>query len=55
VTLKIGEAEFLAAWDGPPPGCSGFAVLTIRDGQLLPPELVEVIDGRACFRGSYVL
>jgi hypothetical protein len=52
---EIGGPQFAYAEDGPPPGCSGFAVLTIRDGQLLPPELVEVIDGRACFRGSYVL
>lgn len=34
--------------------CSGFAVLTWRDGVLLPPELCEVIDGRAYFRGQVV-
>ena len=34
------------------PWCSGFAVLTFKDGRLLPPELVEVIDGRAYFRGE---
>ena len=36
---------------------SGFAVLTFRDGKLLPPELVEVIDedeGLICFRGQVV-
>ena len=38
----------------PKPWCAGFAVLTFRDGKLMPPELVEVIDGRACFRGEYV-
>jgi hypothetical protein len=34
--------------------CSGFAVLTIKDGMLLPPELCEVIDGVAYFRGKEV-
>jgi hypothetical protein len=34
--------------------CSGFAVLTIKDGILLPPELCEVIDGVAYFRGKEV-
>lgn len=38
----------------PKPWCSGFAVLTFRDGVLMPPELVEVINGRACFRGEVV-
>ena len=36
---------------------SGFAVLTFRNGKLLPPELVEVIDedeGLICFRGQVV-
>lgn len=40
--------------NNPTPWCSGFAVLTFRDGQLLPPELVEVIDGTAYFRGQKV-
>lgn len=34
--------------------CSGFAVLTFRDGELMPPELCEVINGRAYFRGKVV-
>jgi predicted phosphodiesterase len=34
--------------------CSGFAVLTFRNGRLLPPELCEVIDGEAFFRGEKV-
>ena len=34
--------------------CSGFAVLTFKDGKLLPPELCEVIDGVAYFRGKEV-
>lgn len=34
---------------------SGFAVLTFRDGKLMPPELVEVIaEGKAAFRGEVV-
>jgi predicted phosphodiesterase len=33
---------------------SGFAVLTIKDGVLLPPELCEVINGVAYFRGKEV-
>lgn len=32
----------------------GFAVLTYRNGVLLPPELCEVIDGIAYFRGEAV-
>lgn len=40
--------------NGPANACSGFAVLTFRDGRLLPPELCEVIDGRAHFRGEVV-
>jgi hypothetical protein len=34
--------------------CSGFAVITFKDGKLLPPELCEVIDGVAYFRGKEV-
>ena len=34
--------------------CSGFAVLTFRNGKLLPPELCEVIEGEAFFRGEKV-
>ena len=34
--------------------CSGFAVLTFKDGMLLPPELCEVINGKAYFRGEEV-
>lgn len=33
---------------------SGFAVLTFKDGMLLPPELVEVVRGVAYFRGQPV-
>lgn len=40
--------------NGPSAACEGFAVLTFRDGKLLPPELCEVIDGQAIFRGEIV-
>lgn len=40
--------------NNPTPWCSGFAVLTFRDGKLLPPELCEVHDGVAYFRGEVV-
>jgi len=40
--------------NNPTPHTSGFAVLTFKDGKLLPPELVEVIGGTAYFRGSAV-
>lgn len=40
--------------DSPSAACSGFAVLTFKDGQLLPPELCEVIGGKAYFRGEVV-
>lgn len=36
------------------PWTSGFAVLTFKDGMMLPPELCEVIDGVAYFRGDAV-
>ena len=38
----------------PSHACSGFAVLTFRDGLLIPPEICEVIDGKAWFRGEVV-
>ena len=47
--------QFAYAEDNPSPHCSGFAVLTFDDdGQLLPPELCEVIKGKAYFRGKQV-
>jgi predicted phosphodiesterase len=36
------------------PWASGFAVLTYKDSSLLPPELCEVRDGVAYFRGKEV-
>lgn len=47
--------QFEYAENGPSPACSGFAVLTFKDGLLLPPELCEVIEGRAYFRGQVVV
>jgi hypothetical protein len=40
--------------NNPVPWTSGFAVLTFKDGRLLPPELCSVIDGVAYFRGEVV-
>jgi hypothetical protein len=42
------------AENNPSPHTSGFAVLTFKDGMLLPPELVEVINEKAYFRGQCV-
>lgn len=47
--------QFEYAENGAAPHCSGFAVLTFKDGQLLPPELCEIIQGRAWFRGEVVI
>lgn len=40
--------------DNPANHCSGFAVLTIANGQLLHPEFCFVVDGVAYFRGKAV-
>lgn len=40
--------------NGPSLACSGFVVLTFKDGDLCPPELCEVRDGKAWFRGEVV-
>ena len=42
------------AENNPSPHTSGFAVLSFKDGMLLPPELVEVINEKAYFRGECV-
>jgi hypothetical protein len=44
--------QFEYAEGNPGPHCEGFAVLTYVDGELLPPETCEVINGRAWFRGQ---
>lgn len=46
--------QFVYTESNPVNWCSGFAVLTFRKGKLLPPELCEVIDGVAYFRGEEV-
>lgn len=53
----VWGAQFEYTEDGTRNHRSGFAVLTFRNGRLLPPELVEVIDedeGLICFRGQVV-
>lgn len=47
--------QFRYMEEAPTSGCSGFAVLTYKDGMLLPPELCEVINGHAYFRGKEVV
>ena len=47
--------QFEYAENGYSPACSGFAVLTFKDGRLLPPEICEVIEGRALWRGQVVI
>jgi len=47
-------SQFTYTMAGPLNWCSGFAVLTYRDSKLVYPELVEVIDGQAWFRGERV-
>ena len=50
------DAQFRYAEDNPRPWCQGFAVLKYdEDGMLMPPELCEVINGRAYFRGGVVV
>jgi hypothetical protein len=46
--------QFVYTEENPVNWCSGFCVLTIKDGILLPPELCEVLDGVAYFRGKEV-
>jgi hypothetical protein len=40
--------------EGSPDHQQGFVVLTYRKGNLMPPELVESVDGKAWFRGSFL-
>ena len=40
--------------EGNAPHAQGFAVLTYKGGKLLPPELVEIVNGEAVFRGEVV-
>lgn len=40
--------------EGAPASAQGFCVLSYRDGKLMPPELIYIIDGQAWFRGKPV-
>ena len=51
---EIYGDQFAYTEGNPVNWASGFAVLTIKDGILLPPELCEVVDGVAYFRGKPV-
>jgi hypothetical protein len=46
--------QFVYCEENPVNWCSGFCVLTFKNGMLLPPELCEVINGVAYFRGEKV-
>jgi hypothetical protein len=46
--------QFLYLEHNPVPWASGFAVLTFRNGVLLPPELCEVVNGEAFFRSCKI-
>ncbi len=46
--------QFEYGENNPTPHTSGFAVLTFKDGRLLPPELCEVLGNAAYFRGQEV-
>jgi hypothetical protein len=53
----IGGDKYIYTEDSPVNWRSGFAVLTFRNGELLPPELVQVIDeddGLVFFRGEVI-
>jgi hypothetical protein len=47
-------AQFEYHENNPSPQCAGFAVLTFENGGMVPPELCEVIGGKAWFRGQVV-
>lgn len=52
----VDGPQFSYTENNPTPWCSGFAVLTFdKSGRLLMPELAEVIDGVAWFRGQVVV
>lgn len=53
-SLADPDSEGFDYAEGGIPHAQGFCVLTYRDGRLMPPELVEVIDGRAWFRGEAI-
>jgi predicted phosphodiesterase len=52
-TLSDTEGDHMAyGEDNPKNHCSGFAVLTIRNGRLIQPEFCTVLDGVPYFRGA---
>ena len=54
---NIDPSKFLYLEDNPVNWRSGFTILTFRNGELLPPELVQVIDedaGEVFFRGEII-
>jgi predicted MPP superfamily phosphohydrolase len=53
-SLADPDSEGFDYTEGNKPHAQGFAVLTYRDWKLLPPELGEVVDGVAYFRGAPV-
>jgi predicted phosphodiesterase len=54
-TLSDTEGDHMSyGEDNPKNHCSGFAVLTIRNGRLIQPEFCAVLDGVAYFRGAEV-
>lgn len=52
--LDIDAPQTEYAENAPSQMCPGFVVLTFQDGELMPPELCSVINGRAIFRGGFV-
>ena len=51
---EIDGPQFMYLEHNPVPWASGFAVLTYRNGVLLPPELCEVVNGEAFFRSCKI-
>lgn len=50
------DTQFKYAEDNPRPWCQGFAILKYdSEGMLLPPELCEIVNGAAYFRGGVVV
>lgn len=41
--------------NNPSAQCPGFVVLTFKDGRLMHPEICEVVDGMAFFRGECIV
>lgn len=54
IGLEAGD-KFSYAEDNPANACQGFVILHYdKDGKMLPPELVETIEGKVYWRGSEV-